>query len=255
MVSRASGGVPAGGKGETVEQQKQKSPSFRPADKDQIVEIVRQIGKGEIDHDAAQAVIEHRLMPTNEAVRIAQAKRLYELGFGKALGYASFGAYLKSVPPIPNWSAQQLRIFGAGNVWLVDGRVVEKVGLSQYCKIAGVFPGCQLGAFVPYKIHEHKTGIRWMIGQDGYRNWCRSAKEWREWTVGPEVGMDVAEGVAVFIQDQDVIFKHTLILSGSASLESPLLTAFLGYVAGSPCVFQGFEDGRESNFGVASRSA
>lgn len=227
----------------------------------QIGEIVAQLVSGQIGSDRAQIIIEGRMeLPPMGSIREQQARKLFRR-FGSALGCETFEAYLEGhgdsfapVPQIPTWPAPYLRVFGRENICLVDRRVVDKIGLMEYCRLAGLAYGGNddtFEAFEPKQVK--KEDLYWMLYQDGYRNRNRKPADCRTTFAPFEVGMDAIEGIGVYTQNPDVIIEHYLDLPGSVHRGSRGLCACLGVIGGSPKLGWRWGDGSGPGYGSASR--
>lgn len=209
---------------------------------EQYLHIGSMIETGELDRQKVQAIIEGRLAtPSAPSIREAQARRLYELKFGDVLGVKTFEAYLdgtdaiEAVPLIPYFPEVQVRLFGRENVWLVDGRVAEKVGPTEYLRLVGLGLSGTDDDLVPHDLMRVRSGIRWMIGQDGFRNRGRKPKDCRRLFQFFEVGMDWVEGAAVYALNPKVINGHRVDLLGSVHRnECDLFHASLVVVGSGP---------------------
>lgn len=230
------------------------------ASREQIIEIVRQLGNGQMSRDYTQAVIEHRFEPSGVSIRETQAQRLFDLGFGRVLGCKYFDEYLngtdavEAIPQIPTFPAEQVRLFGRENIWIVDGRVAEKVGLKEYFRLVGLAYSGKDHTFEPYDPKRERFGVRWMIGQDGYRNRGREANDCRERFHSFEVGMDAIEGGAVYGQNPKVINEHYWMdLPGSVHYECYNACAHLDSRNIKPRISWNWNGGSCPQYGSATR--
>lgn len=226
----------------------------------QIGEIVAQLVNGQIGSDRAQIIIEGRMeLPPTGSIREQQARRLFKR-FGDALGIGDFDAYLdgtdsfEAVPQIPQFPATHVRLFGRENVCLVDRRVVKKIGLTEYCRLAGIEYGGNddtFEAFEPKQVK--KEDLYWMLYQDGYRNRNRKPADCRTTFAPFEVGMDAIEGISVYVQSPEVIEGHYLDLPGSVHRGSRDGCAYLGVVGGGPGLYWRWGVRSRPEYGSASR--
>lgn len=228
---------------------------------DQYLELGQQIKRGEIPREAVQALIEQRLaLPAIGSMRETQARRLYELRFGDVLGAKSFDEYLngtdaiQAVPQLPVWPATHLRLFGAQNIFLIDGRVAEKVGIEKYCELVGLAYYGENDTLEAHDAKRAKSGIRWMLGQDGYRNRNRKANDCREGFQSFEVGMDWVEGGGLYGLNPKVMEDHCLDLPGSVLRGYRDDVACMGRFRGVPELHWGFGGDANPCYGAASRS-
>ncbi len=232
---------------------------IKKATRDQIIEIVRQLGNGEMSEGFTQAVIEHRFKPSGLSIRETQARRLYDLKFGDVLGCQSFEKYfdgtdsVEAVPQITVFPETHVRLFGRENVWLVDGRVAEQVGIKEYCKLLGLVYTGEDDTLEACDLKRAKSGVRWMIGQDGFRNRGRKGNECRELFQTFEVGMDSVEGGAVYAQNSKVIYGHWMNLLGSVRREGRESCVCLGVFDDKPGLDWDWDGCAYPQYGSASR--
>lgn len=159
----------------------------------------------------------------SEVARVLQAKVLWDLGFGGALGLGSSKQYLNGtdavepIPALPVWPAVYPSHLKR-NV-LVDKRVLEQVGLSEVCRLSRVKFSGNDNTLVPHKPEQTKSGIYWMRAQDGRRYHRVSPRLCRtEHFAACEVGQEAFEGLSLFVQDRGVK-QHIMDLPGSVLAE------------------------------------
>lgn len=227
---------------------------------EQYLHLGSMIKAGELDRQSVQAIIEGRLAtPSAPSIREEQARRLYELKFGDVLGVKTFEAYLdgtdaiEAVPQIPNFPEVQMRLFGREGIWLVDGRVAEKVGLTGYLRLVGLAYGGTDDTFESHDPKRAKSGVRWMIGQDGFRNRGRKPNDCRELFQPIEIGMDCIEGAGVYAQNSKVIENHWMDLPGSVRRGNRGRCAYLGVIDGEPELYWNWGGNSLPKCGSASR--
>lgn len=192
--------------------------------------------------------------------RTVQARRLFDLGFADVLGCTGFEQYLNAtgkdslepVPMVPTFPEPHVRLFGPQGIWLVDGRVAAKVGFKEYLRIIGLGTNAENDRFEAFDPKRAKSGIRWMIGQDGYRNRCRTPDDCRKTFAPFEVGMDWVEGASVYALDPKVIEGHYLNLPGSV-FGVFRHVACLGVFSSKPKLDWFRSDGAALDRGTASR--
>ena len=227
----------------------------------QIGEIVARPVDGRIGNDRAQAIIEGRVeLPSTGSIREQQARKLFDK-FGEVLGCSTFDAYVDGhgdsfapVPQIPQFPAMQVRLFGRDSVCLVDRRIVKKVGLKEYCRLAGLVYTGEDDTLEAFDIKRVKDAdIYWMMFQDGYRNRNRKPAHCRETFAPFEVGMSEIEGVSVYVQNPEVIVDHYLDLPGSVPRGNRGYYACLGVVDGGPKLYWYWGGYSHPEYGSASR--
>ncbi len=128
----ASGGCPSQGLGEPLGQKD------RPIEFIQLLEALIAYDKDHTPMGAEVQEIISRLTsggtaPLNsEDPWLVQAKRLWDLGFGRASEVSDFGAYLRDIPPIPKTLLADSDDFPL--LCLADPRL----GLSRSCSLLGI---------------------------------------------------------------------------------------------------------------------
>lgn len=237
------------------------------ATRKQVGHITRAFLDGDpgFDREMATRLIESRYwLPGVESLRARQAWRLWDLKFGDVLGCKSFAAYLDAkgmdsfepVPLIPDFPEAYLNLFGdpgPRNLWLIDGRVAEKVGIKEYLRLIGVTYYYESNPFKPYDPNRVKSGIRWMLGQAGYRNQRRRVDLCRQAFAPFEVGMDWVEGGGVYGLNPKVVKDQRLKLPGSIGVDpDPERVPFIELLGEGSPTFTTYWNG-DIPSGVASR--
>ncbi len=150
---------------------------------------------------------------------VVQARKLYDLGFGDVLGCTTFAAYLggtdalQGVSQIPTFEREVLVSFGDPAAWfLVDGRVIGRIGLVEYCRRFGIR---YTGTEDDFPI-ERRSGIYWMLAQDGAVN-CgkRSVDTIDRVADGAEVPLNLVEGLAIHALHPEIVHRHAMIFRGT----------------------------------------
>jgi hypothetical protein len=175
--------------------------------------------------------------------RITQAKRLWDKGFGEKLD-----SFLASIPEIP----ETLKPHDERFPLLV--LVVARLGITKSCRLAGLKYN---GATPPFEDFDPKKArtaqVYWMRCQDGRRNRGKSVKACRDSFAKDELGLTTMEGVALYVQNPEVIREHYLDLPSSVSDVGPGGSACLGYWGGEPELYWARRDDEISYYGSASR--
>ncbi len=157
-------------------------------------------------------------------VHLAKVHRVHKHLAGPVFGI-SFEEYLNGtdslepVHAVPVWPEAWAGVFDRDV--LVDGRIVDKVGLDEACRLVGIHCDSEKLS-VPRVAALAEKGVRWMRGQDGRRNCGRPAHEGCDSFKSFEVGMDAIEAVFAYTDDTGVVSGHYPILVGSKA------TALLG---------------------------
>lgn len=181
--------------------------------------------------------------------RVAQAKRLWDKGFGAALDIDSFESYLSTIFEIPEELKAHDERFP--HLVLVDARL----GLTRSCQLAGLEYAGDDETFEDFDPKQGKPMGRayWMRCQDGRKNRKKSIKTCRENFTADEHGLTAMEGVALYVQHPEVIKSHYLDLPGSVYRGLRNAASGLGYWNGDLKLCWGGE--ASPRCGSASRSA
>lgn len=151
--------------------------------------------------------------------RLHQAQRLWNAGWGRALGYERFDDYLATIPPVPIYAATVRSIYP---LWvLVDARV----SLRSMCVCLGIDLSerdCPADATRPL------GAVYWVRCQDGKRYQGRSVQENLLLFGAHERAMTAMEGVCLFAQFPMSTQSAYLDLAGSHHEYSPDTIACLG---------------------------
>lgn len=170
--------------------------------------------------EAAMPAAAETPVPPSEDPRAAQARKLYDTGWGKELGYSSFDSYLESIPPVPSWPADWEDRFD--RTVLVD----ERLPLKKMCELLQVHFLGDDETFVDFSPEKGKKDVYWIRCQDGRKYHDQSVRQFRRSAPAFETGMTVHEGFALLVQDRKVLDDHVLFLPGSV-LRRRGLVAFL----------------------------
>ncbi|MFH1711713.1 MAG: hypothetical protein ABH846_00550 [Patescibacteria group bacterium] len=188
-------------------------------------------------------------------MRELQARRSFEV-FGKALGVNSFRDYLKGtdslegVMDIPEFPVEQMEYFE--QTLLVDGRVIETVGLVETCQLAGLAYAGSDDTLVPYDSKVSPKGLRWVRFQDGRCNHNRKPADCRTSFQKFEIGANAMTGIARYVQDDLVLWKHFMDCPGSVHAGSRDGCGCLGVWGGVPKLHWGWGVYADPFFGSAS---
>jgi len=134
-----------------------------------------------------------------EPVRVAQARRLFELGVGTEFG--TFEKYLATIPDIPTKLLEDDPNFPL--LVLVDPRQ----GLTKLCALGDVFIDRYVGINF-YDKQERGKGPYWIRIQNGEKYKGLSVDEWKEKVEYNEIGLTVFEGVCTHLQWPNIIKNH-----------------------------------------------
>ena len=250
---------------------------MRKATLAQAAKLLGKLNSGEIDRPTAQALIEGKFrIETDESVsvpsdpappaefignyrdnaavdqavkddpRIAQAKILWDKGFGRELKMSSFEEYLASIPVVP--SRPSIEYFD--RLVLVERRVT----LVAACRLSSLKFGGNDNIFVPFDLNETRPdSVYWMWSHDGRRNRNRRPSDCRDAFQTGEIGCDAHEGVAIYAQDHAVINGHNMDLPGSVYVERSDVCARVGHWSGELQLYWFWGDRAIPFCGSASR--
>lgn len=213
---------------------------------------------GRVTKEVAQQISEGKFKFQNllSDAHLAKVRTVWEK-LGKQVFGGTFEKYLngtdalEAIPLPPSWSSAYLAIFD--REVLVDGRVLERIGLTETCKLAGLAYYGKDDALEAFEPTRAKTGVRWMRAQDGRKNRNRKPVDCRKTFEKYEVGMAADEGVFTYVDDTKVIEGHYLDLPGSVHRENRGICAYLGVIGGKPRLSWGWVDYSYPKYGSASR--
>lgn len=193
-----------------------------------------------------------------EITRVMQAgtiwRKLGQQVFGVSLSEYLYGTdALDPIPSLPDWPKTWGEIFDHDT--LVDGRIIEKIGMSELCRLLGLAFDGDDKTFVAFVKKQAQTGIRWMRHQNGHKNYNRTLSACRETFESFEVGMDAGEAIAVYVQDPVVINGHFIDVLGSVRADDRGRCAVLGRWGDSPGLGWSFNDCAFRLCGSASRGS
>lgn len=175
------------------------------------------------------------------------AREVLKVGFEEYL-YGCDG--LEAIPMLPTWPEPYFAAFDRDV--LVDGRVIERIGMRMTCRHMGLIYEAQQD-FPAYEPPFLQKGVRWIRAQAGHKNRGRTSAECRQTFANYEIGMTVEEGVFTYINDPRVIDGHILDLPGSVHFLNRDYTAYLGDCGNGPEVYCGHRSDAHPAFGSGSR--
>jgi hypothetical protein len=224
----------------------------------QFEEFNRMAADGHLTEDVAQRIIERRFAFKNYYPNECLFKaRTVWMKLGERVFGVSFEQYLngtdnlEAIPALPDWPASHVTVFDRDV--LVDGRVIERVGLRETCRLVGVLYNGRNDTFVAYDQARAKTGVRWMHAQTGRKNRNRAPADCRKSFVDVEVGMDVNEGVFAYVDDPFVVNDHHMDLPGSVH-HIGQGTPYIGDFDDGPELRWNFGASADPRYGSASRA-
>lgn len=183
--------------------------------------------------------------------REVHAKRLWDLGVGKELGFENYGAWLQSLPPVPERPQdEQLSI-----LVLVPDR--SKIGIVKSCQLLGVAFSGSDETFADAQPDKALSGTYWIWCQDGGEYRSKKPKDCRDKLFPQEnqVALTAHEGLWIYAVDGSVLTRHYIDLPGSVHAGSRDGIACLELSGGEPelrWARVGFVHG---HFGSASRGS
>lgn len=178
--------------------------------------------------------------------RLVQGRNLWEAGWGRKLGFQTFGEYLTSLPSVPTELRETNARFPL--LILVDGRV----GAADACRLLGItLKGNEATSHMRH-LHEKREAY-WMRCQQGTRFTSQSVTEAEHAFATDEAGLIVSEGVALVAQAPHVLQTDYVDLSGSKHEGFENSSACLGTWNGRHELRWRWKDHADSRCHVASR--
>lgn len=188
--------------------------------------------------------------------RVVQAKRLWDLGVGRGLGFKSFEDYLASIPEI---GAALLKDDPEFPLLVL---VEPRVGLKKLCDLGGIAFDGNDDTFAAYDDrHSEFTQPSWIRVQDGRQNRNRSVRDCRKSFGERELGLTALQGVCAYLQHPQVLSEvsqdgaHVMDFPGSVPRGRRVLAAYLRLCFGRPELRWNWDDSALPEFGSASRRA
>ncbi len=187
----------------------------------------------------------HRMPDTD---RLSQAMILWQRGWGSVLGHATFEAYMESVPEIPSTLKSPTKHFPL--LVLVDGRPDPRKLYHLSCLQISTRDMVDLRR---YEQDRKQEGVRWMRCQNGRRYRDFTADEARQKFQPDEIGLDLAEGLAIHVQFPRMFIGHHLLLPNAVASDARRSPGCLGRREGQLCFGFNFGGLNMPGFGAASR--
>ncbi len=147
--------------------------------------------------------------------RVTQAKRLWDLGYGRALGYESFEVYLATIPEIP---ASLLADDPELPLLTLDDPRVPRTARAKLAGVKYAEFGYNDQSHIPFdKRHETSKTPYWFRAHNGRPNRGRKPSECRAELTGNLLAGTVDVGLALFTQHKNVVKEgeHVMELPGS----------------------------------------
>lgn len=180
--------------------------------------------------------------------RVVQAKKLWDKGFGEALGIDSFDVYLVTIPDIPDFPYSYKNRFPV--LVLVDARL----GITKTCDLLGAEFDGDDQTFVDYDPEQARTEkVYWIRAQDGEKNNGKSVRACRNSFTEDELGLTVHEGLAFFAQNPEGLRGRGMDLPGSVTRDYRDFVAYLCWVCERSKLSWSGVDHPSHKFGSASR--
>lgn len=169
----------------------------------------------------------------SDNLRTIQAKRLWDLGVGRELGFADFAAFLAMTPKVPPLLCLPDEKFPL--LVLVEPRLP----LKMLCVLGNVDFDGDDNTFQPWDARcMRQRQPYWIRMQDGRKNRGRSVADCRESFARNECGLTALEGVSAYLQHPEVVADlkgpdgHAIDLSGSVNREDRAYAAYLDVLGG-----------------------
>lgn len=178
--------------------------------------------------------------------RLAQARALWDAGFGMEVGAKTFAEYLQGIPSVPDELKHENSAFP--HLILVDARVAA----SAACRLLGVQPkGNDMTAQMKHL--NEKGSVYWIRCQDGGRHLGRSVKEAESKFEAGEQGLSAIEGLALVAQMPELLTSQYLDLANSTHEGFENSTACLGTWSGNAELRWRWRDHEDPRCQTASR--
>lgn len=165
-----------------------------------------------------------------------QVARSFEV-FGDALGvglrdYMEGTDELPGIPPLPRWAGNDAH---RSNLLLVDGRVEERLGLAEMCRLAGIAFHHREEDIIPRDPRNVRHGARWICFESGSADPFRRIVDWRDGLPPRKVAeVHAEEGIAWFVKNHTSVFDAHTCLTGSIHRLNTGLVCCLGIWGNCP---------------------
>ncbi len=182
-------------------------------------------------------------------IRLIQAKRFFDRGFGRELGLKDFAAYLATIPTVP----ETLLADDPNFPLLVLGE--PRLGLTRACELIGLRYTGSDQTLVPFdKRHAEPTKPWWFSMHDGRRNRNRKPSDCRTSLGANEISATALRGVCTFLHHPGVIVQgeHCVDLPGSVDAEYRGYNADLGIWRDEPRLYRSMSGFADLDYGSAS---
>ena len=181
--------------------------------------------------------------------REIHAKRLWDLGVGRELGFKDFGVWLESLPPIPKRpDDNQL-----STLVLVPDQ--SKIGIMKSCQLLGISFSDADNIFVDAWPDRAISGTYWMWCQDGSKYRGKKPVICRD-DLFPKknlIAMTAHEGLWLYVVDRSVLRCHCIDLPGSVRGGRRGHIAYLLFSGNGPRLYWRWGDAAGDDYGSASR--
>jgi hypothetical protein len=213
-----------------------------------------QPGIGPMVEELIRRLTDGGVAGNTKGIRVAQAKRYWDLGVGREFCFASFSDYLGLIPEVP----EPLNCVDAAFPILL--LVEPRLGLKELCDLAGVGFDGNNRTFVAYDRHHYEFSVpTWIRVQDGWHYRNRAVRDCRKSFGQGEVGLTALQGVCLYVQHPELWVdlngseSHALDLAGSVLRDLRDSAAYLSMQVGQPKLNGSFDDDASSEYGSASR--
>lgn len=165
---------------------------------------IRELGRAGIEKEIQYVVDELETggsLLSHGNPRIIQARRLWDIGFGKALGYTDFKSYLETIPSAPRETQISPEKFP--ELVLVDSRLEPQ----HICLLLGIVKhGWRMGGMTAPVVKERP--VYWIFCQNGERYLGKSVRNAKNLFEDGEVGLNEIEGLALTTQTPYILEDH-----------------------------------------------
>jgi len=158
-----------------------------------------QPGIGPMVEELIRRLTDGGVAGNTKGIRVAQAKRYWDLGVGREFCFASFSDYLGLIPEVP----EPLNCVDAAFPILL--LVEPRLGLKELCDLAGVGFDGNNRTFVAYDRHHYEFSVpTWIRVQDGWHYRNRAVRDCRKSFGQGEVGLTALQGVCLYVQHPEL---------------------------------------------------
>lgn len=136
----------------------------------------------------------------------------------------------------------------------VDGRLIERVGLTGFCRLVKITHVGADDRYVPRNTEKAASGVRWIQLNDGRENRGHAPVDYLPNPPHDHDWLDVYEGIFTYLDDPRKFSDYSIYLLNSLLRGHPDMVGWIGNIFGyQPKLSWYFEHRTNPDFGAASK--